>query len=87
MKGEEVTVTTTAAVIVPNDGTTSAPIEALIRNDSATLVYLGGADVDDAGNGFSLAEDAGVSVRVDADGLYAVTASGTATVSIIRTGD
>lgn len=81
MKARVVTVDTTAAIIA--DGV--VPCSAIIRNNGATTLYIGGSDVDGT-DGFSLAQGAAVQLDLVNEKVYGVTASSTTTVSIIATG-
>lgn len=87
MKSTQPTATTTAAIIVNADaGDRLHPVQAIVRTDGATTVYLGGSDVTSS-NGFALPQDTAVTVELVAgDDLYAVTAAGTSAMSVLKTG-
>lgn len=83
---DQVAVGTTATELTTAPTDTVAGQSLAIRNKGTASVYLGGAGVT-TGNGFELA--AGESLSVDlAEGerLYAIAASGTVPVHVLRTG-
>jgi hypothetical protein len=89
MKAEKFTVTTTAASVADGHGTNiSQARTVVIRNMDAatTTVWVGGSDVDTDANGFPLDSDFPATSIDFAPGesLYAVTASGTATLRVFR---
>jgi len=80
-----ITVTTTRTELAPTglDGGSSGS-SLLLKSDAA--VYIGGPDVTPA-NGWLLAAGEPVSAELDyAEHVYAIMASGTATVSVLRGG-
>lgn len=86
MKGERVTVGTTAARLDTGAGSGYGHSAVLIRNRGTVTVDLGGASVA-SGSGFGL--DAGESVSVDliaGDPLYGIVASGTCVVHVLQAG-
>jgi hypothetical protein len=72
------TVTTTAAVVVAND---QAAEEVHFHSSSGTL-YLGGADVTSS-NGYKMDNGDKTIVQNHGNAIYAVTSSGTATLSTL----
>lgn len=80
----QVSVTTTATLL---DQSTGGSRAVLVRNRGTVAVYLGAGTVT-SGTGFQL--DSGESVSIDVSGsgagggLYARTASGTATVHVLQ---
>ena len=86
MKSSQATITATAAAIVDGSaGNNGYPLSATVKNSGATTMYVGGSDVTNS-NGFAVGAGEAVSVDLVNDILYAVTASGTTTVQILRVG-
>lgn len=86
MKSSQATITATAAVVVDGrDGNNGYPLSATVKNSGSTTMYVGGSDVNSS-NGFAIGAGEAVSVDLVNDQLYAVTASGTTTVQILRVG-
>jgi hypothetical protein len=72
------TVTTTASIVVPVD---NAAEEVHFHSSSGTL-YLGGADLTVA-NGYRMDNNDKVVVQNHGNAIYAITSSGTATLSTL----
>lgn len=86
MKGDRVTVATTATRLDTGAGSGMGHAAVLVRNRGAVTVDLGGPGVT-GGAGFGL--DAGESVTLDSlagDGLYGIVASGTCVVHVLQVG-
>ena len=97
MKAYTVSVGTAATRIVPTAaevsaspvGATSAgsvaqPASFHLKNPSANTVYIGGSGVNTTA-GFPLLSGESIEVDLQSDAVYAVVASGTETVNILRT--
>ena len=72
------TVTTTASIVVAND---QAAEEVHFHSSSGTL-YIGGADVTSS-NGYKMDNGDKVVIQNHGNAIYAVTSSGTATLSTL----
>lgn len=87
MLGQRITVGTTPTLIL--DGTNSAanyPISAVIMNPTAGVdVMLGGAGVT-AATGFALIATASVQLDIINEALFAIVASGSQVVHVLRRG-
>ena len=76
----QVTVTTTAAVLVPEN---TFHQTAYLHNSGGGIVYLGGPNVT-AANGYKLDNGDKITIGIgDHEGLYAIVASGTNLVSVL----
>lgn len=87
IKSSVVTVAATATLLFsPVNGSVTRPRTVIVRNSGAASVFLGGADVL-AATGMTLAVGSApfALVLVAGDDLYAITASGTVTVEVLRT--
>lgn len=91
VKHAEVTVTTTAANIVAGVPDTSGQYEVsrtvVLQNESEVDVFLGGTGVTTTAYGYKLVPDAEASFDLSFDDfLFAVVATGTATVRALHIG-
>lgn len=88
--GETVAVSTTPTALSVSDADLISGQTLYLTNTSAdTVVFLGAEDVADASNGYTLAESTSLPWPINlasGDELYAVVASGTADVAVVRTG-
>jgi heptaprenylglyceryl phosphate synthase len=83
----QASVTTTASKIVdPSKDDARQDFAATVHNKGTASIFLGGSDVTTA-NGYEVAVGEAVSfVLTGSDSLYAVAASGTQRVDVLRTG-
>jgi hypothetical protein len=92
INGTRVTVGTTATLLTPTGFTNPISsnqqgISLLVQNPSSVTVFIGGSDVTTTGYGFALAVNQSIAVDLQSDELlYAVVASGTQTVNVLRQG-
>lgn len=88
-RSSSVTVDTTPAKVITGGDADGTPFSrsAIIKNTGSTTAYFGGPDVD-ADNGFPVAAGEGIEMSNVALGdlPYAVTDSGSTTLSILETG-
>jgi hypothetical protein len=81
MISEEFTIAQTAVKIISSQNFEQI---VYIHNDHGNKVYIGGSDVSST-NGFHLANDTNINVRVPQDNeLYAISASGSGDIHILR---
>lgn len=92
INGLRVTVGTTATLLTPTTfadaiKSNQQGISLLVQNPTTTTIFLGGLDVTTTTYGFALAANQSIAVDLSADELlYAVVASGTQTVNVLRQG-
>lgn len=97
MRAYLVSITTTAAPVVPTQaeitaspsartwvGDANVPASFHLYNPGPDTVYLGGANVDTT-NGFPLLSGASVEIDLIADSIYAIKAGAAQNVNILRT--
>ncbi len=86
VQAAQVTVGTTATLLSGTDTDAVPGLSVAVQGPSGATVYLGGADVTTA-TGWPVAAGATFAVDLRAgDALYAVVASGTVAVPVLRTG-
>lgn len=90
--GDDVALSTTAAVILVADHTASRsePAKYVVQNNSAIDVTVGGPDVAAGSNGILLPGNTNASVTLHltnpGESVYAIAASGTPSVQVTRVG-
>jgi len=90
--GLRITVGTSATLLTPSAFTNSISsnqqgISLLVQNPSSVTVFLGGADVTTTTYGFALSANQSIAIDLNSDELlYAVVASSTQTVNVLRQG-